>query len=307
MRKKTRIKLLVGLLILILFVGATAGVYLFQNQKLNQQKNDYELYIQQMQESKVKGYILAKDVQAGQELKEGDIQEALIDSQLVPKDLVVVKTEIIGRTSKISLSAKHLLTAGCLYDATTLTADLREFELSSAVLPSYLKALDYVDVRINYPTGLDYVVLSKKKVTDILNTDEGQSRQFLKFVINADEILRLSSAIVDAFYKKGTYLYAIKYVEPDAQEEAIVNYPVNPDVRQLILTDPNIVSRAQLSLEKTSRDALMASFAGYTMLEVREKPQGVILQAEGVEDKATNTDLEAVETTEANTGQDHLE
>jgi hypothetical protein len=307
MRKKTRIKLLVGLLGLILFVGTSAGVYLFQDQKLSQQKNDYENYIQQLEERKVKGYILTNDVQAGQELKEADIKEALIDRLLAPEDLIVTKVDIIGRTSKICLSAKQLLTAGCLYDAATLTADLREFELSSAVLPSYLKVLDYVDVRINYPTGLDYVVLSKKKVTDILNTEDAQSRQFLKFVINADEILRLSSAIVDAFYKKGTYLYAIKYVEPDAQAEALVNYPVNPDVRQLILTDPNIVSRAQLSLEKTSRDALMASFAGYTMLEVREKPQGVILQAEDEENKVSKTGLEAVEATETGALQDHLE
>lgn len=307
MRKKTRIKLLVGLMVLILFVGVAVGVYLFQEQKLSKQKNDYEHYISQIEESKVKGFVLIKDIQAGQEIKETDFKETLIDGALAPVDLIQVKEDIVGCTAKIGLRAKQPLAATFVYDSKSLTADLREFELSSAVLPSYLKVLDYVDVRINFPTGLDYVVLSKKKVTDILTVENEQEDQYLKFIINADEILRLSSAIVDAFYKKGTYLYVIKYVEPDAQDEALVNYPVNPEVRQLILTDPNIVSRAQLSLEKSSRDALMASFAGYTMLEVREKPLGVILKSDGAENTPSSVNSEVTEATEADSAEDHLE
>ncbi len=274
MRKKTRLRILLSLLAVVLFLGATGGIYMFQEQKLFQQKNDYEIYIRQMDETKVKGFVLVKDIEMGHTLTAEDFKSESIDSKSAVSDLILKSEELIGKTVKVSLKAKQPLGTSLLFDSTELQNDLRDFELSSAVVPSFLKELDYVDVRINFPTGLDYVVLSKKRVNSILKAGDAQTTsQYLRFRINADEILRLSSAIVDGFYKKGTYLYVIKYVEPDAQKEAIVNYPVNPEVRQLILSDPNIVNRAQLSLEKSSRDALLASFAGYGMMEVREKPQ----------------------------------
>ena len=121
--------------------------------------------------------------------------------------------------------------------------DVRKQEYNMLVLPMDLTTGDYIDVRIQFPSGQDYIVVSKKEVE--MPTINGiHSEDTLWINLSEDEILHMSCAIVEAFRINGTKLYVTKYTEPGMQEAATPTYPVNASVRNQINNDPNIVERA---------------------------------------------------------------
>lgn len=121
--------------------------------------------------------------------------------------------------------------------------DVRKQEYNMLVLPMDLTTGDYIDVRIQFPSGQDYIVVSKKEVE--MPTINGiDSEDTLWINLSEDEILHMSCAIVEAFRINGTKLYVTKYTEPGMQEAATPTYPVNASVRNQINNDPNIVERA---------------------------------------------------------------
>lgn len=121
--------------------------------------------------------------------------------------------------------------------------DVRKQEYNMLVLPMDLTTGDYIDVRIQFPSGQDYIVVSKKEVE--MPTINGiDSEDTLWINLSEDEILHMSCAIVEAFRINGTKLYVTKYTEPGMQEAVTPTYPVNASVRNQINNDPNIVERA---------------------------------------------------------------
>ena len=121
--------------------------------------------------------------------------------------------------------------------------DVRKQEYNMLVLPMDLTTGDYIDVRIQFPSGQDYIVVSKKEVE--MPTINGiDSEDTLWINLSEDEILHMRCAIVEAFRINGTKLYVTKYTEPGMQEAATPTYPVNASVRNQINNDPNIVERA---------------------------------------------------------------
>lgn len=299
MRKKSKMTILITCIVFAILLLSTGGVYYYQAAHISELKRHYLLDIEALTNSKTTAYVLVRDMKYQEILKAEDVMKVAIDQSGLTGDQASVIEEVVGKALKIDLKANQVLSQSLLYEPDQITDDIRDFELSAAFTPSYIQASDYVDVRINFMTGMDYVVLSKKRIESILKSDDqGQITQYLRFKINADEILRLSSAIVDAFYKKGTYIYVIKYTSPDIQKAAVVNYPVNPDVRTLILSDPNIVERAQLSLQNESRASLMSSFATYGVSEVRQIPSPVMSddqdkqQNQSFKGEGTETELE---------------
>ena len=121
--------------------------------------------------------------------------------------------------------------------------DVRKQEYNMLVLPMDLTTGDYIDVRIQFPSGQDYIVVSKKEVE--MPTMNGiDSEDTLWINLSEDEILHMSCAIVEAFRINGTKLYVTKYTEPGMQEAATPTYPINASVRNQINNDPNIVERA---------------------------------------------------------------
>ncbi|PKM51550.1 MAG: hypothetical protein CVV02_06340 [Firmicutes bacterium HGW-Firmicutes-7] len=157
-----------------------------------------------------------------------------------------------------------------------ISKDLREEELNMLLLPSNLRKDNYIDVRIGFPSGEDYIVLSKKKVRDI----QLATNTFWLWV-DEKEILTLSSAIVDAYLHKGAKLYTVTYVAPSIQDKAILNYPVNLDVLKVIISNPNIIQEAKESLTQEAR------------LQLEERLAKVSVEAgysveSGVKEEATN-------------------
>ena len=116
-------------------------------------------------------------------------------------------------------------------------------------LTNRLNVGDYVDVRISFVDGGDFILLSKKKIMGIEPLGE-EGTNSIWFTVSEEEILRLSSAVVDAYLNEGCSIYAIEYIS-ETQKEATVNYVVSDLIKQLMEENPNIVEKAKNVVESS--------------------------------------------------------
>lgn len=140
------------------------------------------------------------------------------------------------------------LTENAVYEGEPLTDDVRLHKYTCIKLTEKMKKGDYVDIRISFANGGDFILLSKKQIQDIHVPEENESENALWLNVSEEEILRLSSAVVDAYLNEGCSIYAIQYIQK-GQKAAVMNYKVNDVVEQLIEDDPNIVKKAENVLE----------------------------------------------------------
>ncbi|MEK4983579.1 SAF domain-containing protein [Bacillus sp. FSL K6-6540] len=247
--------LYVGLIVLIVTGSVSFASYRFYNAKLINERGKYEKQLGQVEAKLAKyegnsspGWILTRDLRAGERILPTDVEQQLVPNSFTPGLLVQDKESIVGRYVKVDLSKNAPIVESLLYEDEVITDDIRVQEFKLIELPSKLKKDAYVDVRIKFPTGQDYIVLSKKKANDLQNAT-------VWFDMSEEEILTMSSAIVDAYINSGT-IYALDYKDAPVQEKAKVTYPPNEKVLDLMASDPNIVKVATYELERHYRQKL---------------------------------------------------
>ncbi|BFH60128.1 SAF domain-containing protein [Paenibacillus azoreducens] len=200
-----------------------------------------------LNEERVDVTVVNKDHAAGDRLREEDLQTISVPKSSVPAN-TLDRQSVVGKFIKIDIQANAVITEPMVFEEGITPDDLRIQEFRMIELPLKLKKEDFVDVRIKFPTGQDYIVLSKKKVEDLLTGT-------VWYDMNEKEILTMSSAIVDAYINNAS-IYALNYVDPYMQQEAVVTYPPNPKVQDLIDSDPNIVEVAKSEMERKVRAKL---------------------------------------------------
>lgn len=150
--------------------------------------------------------------------------------------------------AKIDMDKNTVVTYDMLAEGSLLTADVRRQEYNAVVLPTDLTTGDYVDIRLQVPSGQDYIVVSKKTVEfPVIEGMESENTIWMN--LSEDEILTMSCAIVEAYRINGSKLYATKYTDPGMQDAATPTYPVNAETYALIKADPNVVDVAEAELE----------------------------------------------------------
>ncbi|WP_334071253.1 MULTISPECIES: SAF domain-containing protein [Paenibacillus] len=202
----------------------------------------------------IRGWAPSRPLPAGYMIRAEDVVPIELPAQAVPADLLNSRDMVVGKAVKLPLQANTLLTESLIYEEEPTSADLRYREMGFIQLPGTLSKQDTVDVRIQFPTGQDYILLSKKRVSSLSNG-------VVTMTLNEAEILSLSSAIVDAYLHKAS-IYALLYVEPGLQAKAVPTYPANDAVLGLIRKDPNIVRQAEQALNRSARAGLEADLAG---------------------------------------------
>ncbi|MEC0140503.1 SAF domain-containing protein [Paenibacillus macerans] len=215
-------------------------------------KQKYETEIERLRKeanrATVRGWVPVSEIRAGHPIKADDMKEVELPADSIPADALKSREDIAGKIAKITLRPFTLLTETLLYKEAPTTDDLRWREMSFVLLPAALKEGDVVDIRIQFPTGQDYILLSKKKI-------EALATGTVTVTLGEAEILSLSSAIVDAYLHKAS-IYALTYVEPYLQGKSTPTYPANGAVMQLIKKDPNIVREAENALNAAARERL---------------------------------------------------
>ena len=141
------------------------------------------------------------------------------------------------------------------------------------VLPSKLQVGDYIDIRLQMPTGETYIVVSKKYVEDTNATTV-----WLK--MSEEEILTLNNAIVEAYVMKGAKLYADVYMEGGLQEKAKVTYQPSANVVTLIENDKNIVTTAREALRLARQTVIDTQLKNYDENKLQNTEEGISKEIE---------------------------
>ncbi|OWA37350.1 hypothetical protein B9G55_04625 [Saccharibacillus sp. O16] len=246
-----------------LLICAAAGIpYVHHIEaKYQSERSGYEQQIAAMDAQRVSVYALTRDIKAGEAIAEEDLAQVQITAEAAPDDRPK-REEVVGRYTKVALTRNTPISQSMLYEGTPTAADLRNQEFRLIELPSRLQAGEYMDVRVKFPTGEDFIVLSKKKAEQLASGT-------IWLRMDEQEILRMSSAIVDAYLNDAS-IYAVTYVEPGLQRAAIVTYPANASVLDLIDNDPNIIERAKTELERRMREKLDSGLDLLTPEEIQK-------------------------------------
>lgn len=237
--------------VLLLAVGA--GFYiLFTN--YNKEKVSAKEAQEALSANKQMVYVALDDLSAGTVLEE-NVNVALEENLTSLPASLYVQADDLGKTLLIPVSTWEPVMKSMVTDE-IYDDDTREIEVGVANLMLDQKINDYIDIRILFPDGSDYMVASKLKV-------KRMSLENSLFYCNMgeDQLLTLSAATIDAYTITGTKIYITRYVAPNMQKDGVPNYPVRQETLLLMASDPNILKRAEQTLNAEARAALESRLA----------------------------------------------
>lgn len=249
LKRSTRQHIIVSILCVFIFGGAFLTAYLTATGNL---KKNYQSRIEslssELESKKIYVYQANRDIAAGSKITNKLLTYSSVLSEQ-PQGNFISESEI-GKVALIDIKAGTEVLKSMLTEEVEDNT-LREVEFNTFLLNSNLKENDTVDIRLLYPNGESYIVLSKKTAK---NLSLENSRCFMW--LDSEEILRVSGAIVDCYLKKGSKLYTVKYIEPCIQKASLITYTPGIDVLKLIQEDPNVVRKATDKISESVREAL---------------------------------------------------
>ena len=207
-------------------------------------------------------YVSLDDIRRGEILSLDKVEKRLVYSS--EPDYIFITEEELGKAAIIDIPKDCYLIKGMLAK-NPVSSILREVEYDVIYHSSNIEVNDYVDIRIFFPNGESYVVLSKKPLKGI---EPGTPICYLW--VDEEELLRMSAAIVDAGLYSGSKLYMTKYIEPNIQDSSVITYTPSVSVLSLIENDPNIVNRCSQVLNKEVRKALENRLADNMTVDISE-------------------------------------
>lgn len=151
--------------------------------------------------------------------------------------------------AKVNMDKNTVITPQLVVQSDQIVSDdTRQEEYNMIELPIDLMTGDYIDIRLMTPSGQNFIVVSKLQVEIPMNGDSTYITNTIRVNLREDEILSMSSAIVEAYGINGAKLYATRYVDPAMQKAATVTYTPNAAVTAQIQSNPNIVDIAKAEL-----------------------------------------------------------
>lgn len=237
MQRKARNSFLLGMLITLILTGIVIGILIMQ---INGMKEKEDALAKRSKTV----CMLTEDIKSGQTIDASKLRDITIETDIAT-DNIIKKADLTESTiAKVDMPKGTFLAKSMILTSDEKTTDdLREQEYNVILLPTDLSKEDYIDIRIRFSNGQDYIVVSKKRVLK-----SSQNTVFLK--MNEDEILTMSNAIVDSYISKGSLIYADKYESPGIQKAATSTYIPNQAVIDLLNSDSNITEKAMSALKK---------------------------------------------------------
>lgn len=270
----------------MLIIAAVGGYFYYdytqqRELELKKEYKDKMEHLQKTAELNEIGYVLTTDVDRGEAItKDMLVEVSLPQLATAENTMLLPQFEVTNYFARTDLKANTVVVDSLVYEDVNIENDVREVEYSLIDLPTKLAAEEYVDIRIQFPNGDDYILFAKKKVKEVagltmwMDNDEA-------------EILSMSSAIVDA-YIEGAKIYALPYVDGEMQIGSQITYPVKQNVLSLIQSSPNIVNIAKLNLEKQNRPNLEAGLDAMAEEERQKLRAGEATNKAAVEEEQKN-------------------
>ena len=248
--KRTTKQYIIVALICIIVIGTAAITTSFI--MIGQIREEYEFLLkesrQEINDNKKSIYVTLSDIKAGEVLSSDKVEKKEVyASQSI--EIYATRDEI-GKMAMIDIPKGSHIIKNMLAE-NTVKSILREVEYDVIYMGSNIEVNDYVDIRISYPNGENYVVLSKKSIKGFQ-----PNTPICYLWVDEEELLRMSAAIVDAGLYSGSRLYMTKYIEPNIQDSSVITYTPSVSVLSLIENDPNIIDRCSQVLNKEVRKSL---------------------------------------------------
>jgi hypothetical protein len=184
--------------------------------------------------------VASKPLKKGSVLKQEDVAVSLLGAEKPILSGYTEVTLVVGKKLLMDVDENLPLTQPMFMEDALVDKNLRIYEFGFIEIPYLLKETDVVDVRIAFPTGQDYIVLAKKSIQSFERSRDQVHVGLLDLALEEEEVLRMSSAMVDTYLTEGTKVYLVKYINPDQQASSVVNYPVNQSVLALYMENPNV-------------------------------------------------------------------
>ena len=209
MQRQKRVSFLLGMLVMLIIAAIVIALLFMQLINLKKEQDALEA-------AKRVVYVVSEDISSGSGVQisaiEGDtsripnIQQEEADGAVVPENvatssdfysdegLTQPRSDIVA---KIDLKAGTILTKDMLTTSSEqVTNDLRRQEYNMLSLPTDLVDGDFVDVRIRFGNGQDYIVVAKKQVT-IPEIAGAPAEGVITINLSEDETISMSSAIIE--------------------------------------------------------------------------------------------------------------
>jgi hypothetical protein len=177
-------------------------------------------------------YRLTADVKSGNECYDYELEPIEVPISAVSDTNIISDTDIIGKHYKLNLKQGTWLVKE-LFEDFIVTKDMRKMDVVFDEIPIGLEAGDYIDVRISFPLGQDYIALSHKRVDEINGST-------VKLIVEQRDFYMYESMKTDIATYRSTKIYGAQYLEAGIQEAATTYYPVNLEVLKTMLLDPNM-------------------------------------------------------------------
>ena len=289
MKQNKKIKRLsIFIVILTLLVLAAAGTAVYLKMTLNDTQDVLASAQEEMDANKKIVYVVSTDdgfgISKGDILQENvNVKKQQIYSGL--EDYNYITEEDMGSTAVVDMYEGMTVMTNMITPL-DIANDTREYELQVVNLMVDQKENDYVDIRIMFPDGTDFLILPKKPVFN-LNLENCVFWTYL----NEEEILRMASATIDAYTITGTKIYATRYVESSLQEQATPNYLVNEYVQDMMdptsaFYDNNLLTKAIDTLNAIARSNLEERLG-----KLSDEKLEAVAEGHGIEDTAKTSVL----------------
>ena len=279
------IKILIALL--IVFVLGLGFTSYFLYEKYSEEEELSTGYAQQLLSYGKTLYVATTDIKAGDVLSDKNIEKQNVVTALPIESYI--GAEDIGKKVTSNISTGTPIYKSLVADA-SVTNGTRLVELSTVTLPlSNVASGVYVDVRIMFPNGEDYIVIPKKRMMNLY-----LEQCLFTLELEEDEILTLSSAIVDTYTVSGTKMYVTTYVAPNVQEAPNATYPVRKETIDLITSSPNVIKQMAYTINASLREQMEARLS-----ELTDEQLSAVAKGLGLQDTAQSSVLLGVEREEA--------
>ena len=278
MRKKKKTKTLITLAV-ILFI-AIVGISIYEYTQINALNESNAALQSSINANTQTVYVATTYIEKGDVITTDNVEMQPICTGLEANNYI--SSEDIGTTAVVDIDAGTPVMTS-MVTTIEVSNDLRDYEIAAVNLATTQDVNDVIDVRITFPDGSDFIVLSQKTIKDI----DLENCVFSTY-LNEEEILRFTCAMVDAYTTTGARLYTTRYIESNIQDSAVPTYPVSEVVKELIATDPNVETVASETLNTSARINLESRLGMLT-----EEQLDAVNEGFGLVDTAKSSSLQA--------------
>lgn len=241
MQRKARNSFILGMFVTLVITGVIIAFLVFKLININTENKEKDQELKNV-------YVLTTDIKSGDNIKLENLKKVDVTTEIVPNNSVTLMQIEENTIAKIDLKQGTILSADMITKSEEKTTnDTRIQEYNMILLPSQINTDEYVDIRLRLPSGLDYIVVSKKKIElpQVLGIN---SENTILLRLNESEIQTMSNAIVENYIMEGSILYVSKYIEPGLQNSSIPTYVPSITVQEAIRQNNNITVEARNAL-----------------------------------------------------------